>query len=248
MQLPGRRRHRGRLAGDLHACSPACRVRIMTGAPVPPGAEAVVPLEWTDGGIAAVTHHPGAGGRRPHPAPRRGRRDRASVVLDAGARLGPGQLGLLAAVGRDRVVVRPRPRVVVISTGSELVEPGTPHRAGPDPRLELLHPDHRGPRGRRHRLPGGHRPRRRRDADGHDRGPADPRRPGAHQRRRQRRCLRRGQGGAVAAGHGGASSRSRCSRASRRASAPSARTRPRSSRCPATRCRRTSPSRCSCAR
>ena len=48
-----------------------------------------------------------------------------SVVLDAGARLGPGQLGLLAAVGRDRVVVRPRPRVVVISTGSELVEPGT---------------------------------------------------------------------------------------------------------------------------
>jgi molybdopterin molybdotransferase len=47
------------------------------------------------------------------------------VVLEAGTRLGPGQLGLLAAVGRDRVMVRPRPRVVIISTGSELVEPGT---------------------------------------------------------------------------------------------------------------------------
>ena len=46
-------------------------------------------------------------------------------VLDAGARLGPGQLGLLAAVGRDRVKVRPRPRVVILSTGSELVEPGS---------------------------------------------------------------------------------------------------------------------------
>jgi molybdopterin molybdotransferase len=52
------------------------------------------------------------------------------LVLDIGTRLGPGQIGLLAAVGRDRVKVRPRPRVVIISTGSELVEPGTPTRAG----------------------------------------------------------------------------------------------------------------------
>ena len=51
-------------------------------------------------------------------------------MLEAGTRLGPGQLGLLAAVGRDRVVVRPRPRVVIISTGSELVEPGTRPAAG----------------------------------------------------------------------------------------------------------------------
>ena len=52
------------------------------------------------------------------------------LVLDIGTRLGPGQIGLLAAVGRDRVKVRPRPRVVIISTGSELVEPGQPTRAG----------------------------------------------------------------------------------------------------------------------
>ncbi|HVD26939.1 MAG TPA: gephyrin-like molybdotransferase Glp, partial [Mycobacteriales bacterium] len=55
---------------------------------------------------------------------------RGDAVLEAGTRLGPGQLGLLAAVGRDRVVVRPRPRVVIISTGSELVEPGTRPAAG----------------------------------------------------------------------------------------------------------------------
>ena len=96
----------------------------MTGAPVPVGADAVVPLEWTDGGIAAVTitQAPEVGAH----IRRRGEDvETGNAVLDAGARLGPGQLGLLAAVGRDRVVVRPRPRVVIISTGSELVEPGT---------------------------------------------------------------------------------------------------------------------------
>ena len=67
----------------------------------------------------------GARGRRSTSAAR-GEDVRAG---DVGARrrrpARPGQLGLLAAVGRDRVVVRPRPRVVVISTGSELVEPGS---------------------------------------------------------------------------------------------------------------------------
>jgi molybdopterin molybdotransferase len=46
------------------------------------------------------------------------------TVLEAGTRLGAAQIGMLAAVGRARVSVRPRPRVVVLSTGSELVEPG----------------------------------------------------------------------------------------------------------------------------
>lgn len=99
-------------------------VRIMTGAPMPPGAEAVVPVEWTDGGLATVsiTREPEAGAH----VRRRGEDVTAGqTVLDAGTRLGPGQLGLLAAIGRDRVLVRPRPRVVVISTGSELVEPGS---------------------------------------------------------------------------------------------------------------------------
>lgn len=122
--------------GDIAAGAPptytvqsGMSVRIMTGALVPPGAEAVVPLEWTDGGIAAVSvrRAPTAGAH----IRRRGEDVEAGqVILDAGTRLGPGQLGLLAAVGRDRVVVRPRPRVVIISTGSELVEPGTPTQPG----------------------------------------------------------------------------------------------------------------------
>ena len=119
------------VVGDVAAGSqatytvqPGLCVRIMTGAPVPVGADAVVPIEWTDRGMAAVSisQAPEVGAH----IRRRGEDVQTGHgVLDAGARLGPGQLGLLAAVGRDRVVVRPRPRVVIISTGSELVEPGT---------------------------------------------------------------------------------------------------------------------------
>ncbi len=124
------------VVGDIAAGSPptytvqpGLSVRIMTGAPLPPGADAVVPVEWTDGGIASVAvSRPAAEGanvRRRGEDVRRG-----DVVLEAGTRLGPGQLGLLAAVGRDRVLVRPRPRVVILSTGSELVEPGAPTAPG----------------------------------------------------------------------------------------------------------------------
>ena len=124
------------VVGDIAAGSqsayrvqPGLSTRIMTGAPVPAGADAVVPLEWTDEGLAVVEI------RRP-PAPggyiRRQGEDveKGAEVLPAGVRLGPGQLGLLAAVGRDRVKVRPRPRVVILSTGSELVEPGQPTAPG----------------------------------------------------------------------------------------------------------------------
>ena len=116
-------------APSAYTVQPGLCVRIMTGAPVPPGADAVVPLEWTDRGLAAVSitqaPEPGANIRR------RGEDVGAGqAVLEAGTRLGPGQLGLLAAVGRDRVTVRPRPRVVIVSTGSELVEPGMRTTAG----------------------------------------------------------------------------------------------------------------------
>jgi molybdopterin molybdotransferase len=124
------------VVGDIAAGSqaaytvqPGLTVRIMTGAPVPTGADAVVPLEWTDGGLAGVTiNRAAAAGANIR---RRGEDVRVGdLVLDVGTRLGPGQLGLLAAVGRDRVKVRPRPRVVVISTGTELVEPGQPTSSG----------------------------------------------------------------------------------------------------------------------
>jgi molybdopterin molybdotransferase len=106
---------------------------------LPPGADAVVPLEWTDGGIAQVAiRQPAEPGRHIRTAGE----DVAvgTTVLSAGAHLGAQQVGLLAAVGRERVSVRPRPRVVVLSTGSELVMPGQPLTPGkiPDSNSTLL--------------------------------------------------------------------------------------------------------------
>ncbi|MFE6223452.1 gephyrin-like molybdotransferase Glp [Streptomyces sp. NPDC057854] len=129
-------------AGGLPEVGPGQAARIMTGAPLPPGAEAVVPVEWTDGGTgegaatgmrAASTAPEGAAGEvrvhRPAEAGAHVRRAGSDVragelALAAGTVLGPPQLGLLAAIGRGTVRVRPRPRVVVLSTGSELVQPG----------------------------------------------------------------------------------------------------------------------------
>jgi molybdopterin molybdotransferase len=108
---------------------PGLSVRIMTGAMLPPGADAVVPVEHTDGGIAQVRID-----RAPVPGQhvRRAGEDvqPGELVLAAGSHLGAAQVGLAAAVGRARLLVRPRPRVVVVSTGDELVEPGAPLRPG----------------------------------------------------------------------------------------------------------------------
>ncbi|MER5767536.1 molybdotransferase-like divisome protein Glp [Streptomyces sp. NPDC001985] len=128
--------------GGSLTVGPGTAARIMTGAPLPPGAEAVVPVEWTDGGTgggAATAMRPagrdpeGARGEvRVHRPAAEGAhiRSRGSDVkagdlaLARGTVLGPPQIGLLAAIGRGSVRVRPRPRVVVLSTGSELVQPG----------------------------------------------------------------------------------------------------------------------------
>lgn len=114
------------------AVSPGQCARIMTGGPMPAGADAVVPVEWTDGDIVRVSIK-----RAPQPRSyvRFQGEDAAQgdLVVPAGTRLGPAQLALLAAVGRARVLVRPRPRVVVMSTGSELVEPGEPIAGGKIP-------------------------------------------------------------------------------------------------------------------
>jgi molybdopterin molybdotransferase len=108
-----------------YTVQPGLCVRIMTGAPMPPGADAVVPLEATDGGIAQVTIlAPAPVGQ--HIRSAGGDAAAGTQVLARGAHLGATQIGLLAAIGRDRVRVRPRPRVVVLSTGSELVDPGSP--------------------------------------------------------------------------------------------------------------------------
>ncbi|UUU33283.1 molybdopterin molybdotransferase MoeA [Streptomyces sp. CA-210063] len=127
---------------------PGEAARIMTGAPLPPGAETVVPVEWTDGGLG---EGPVSGMRARSAGPEdatgqvavhRAAEARAHVrakgsdvragdrALAAGTILGPPQLGLLAAIGRATVRVRPRPRVVVLSTGSELIPPGEPLATG----------------------------------------------------------------------------------------------------------------------
>jgi molybdopterin molybdotransferase len=106
-----------------YALSPGQSVKIMTGAPLPTGADAVVPIEWTDGGRAAVEirRAPSLGDNiRP-----RGDDIRAGDrVISEGTLIGPRETMILAAIGRGQVRARPRPRVVVLSTGSELREPG----------------------------------------------------------------------------------------------------------------------------
>ena len=104
-------------------------IRIMTGAPLPEGAEAVVPLEWTDSGMPEVKVTRSVS-RGAHVRRRGDDVALGEVVATAGTVLGPREIALLAAVGRGRVSVHPQPRVVIISTGSELVEPGQPLSPG----------------------------------------------------------------------------------------------------------------------
>jgi molybdopterin molybdotransferase len=125
-ELPGTRPVAGTsAAGDRpDAVLPAGAVlRIMTGAPVPRGADAVVMREEVDDrGEQAVF----AGGARAGQHIRRAGEDVAvgAAVVAAGARLGPGEIGILAAIGCARIEVARRPRVAILSTGDELVDVG----------------------------------------------------------------------------------------------------------------------------
>ncbi|MET0693928.1 MAG: gephyrin-like molybdotransferase Glp [Propionibacteriaceae bacterium] len=108
---------------SAHRLPPGTAMKIMTGAPIPPGANAIVPYENTNRGVDDVlVYAPSVEGQHIR---RRGEDvAEGKQVFVAGDTLGPRDVGLLAAIGLDKVLVRPRPRVVVISTGSELVEPG----------------------------------------------------------------------------------------------------------------------------
>ena len=188
--------------GRPERLAPGTAVRIMTGAPLPDGADSVVPVEWTGGwtdgdaaaGVVAVRQAPDAGA-----FVRRAGEDvaRGEVVVAAGTVLTARHLSLLAATGHAALAVHRAPRVAVLSSGSELVPPGRPlasgrcttatatgcgrrRDAGRDRYLGIVPDDAAacGPRGRGRRR----------------------RRPAAHQRRRQRGRLRRRQGGAHRAG------------------------------------------------
>jgi molybdopterin molybdotransferase len=114
-------------AGDTgaYALQPGTAIKIMTGAMLPAGAEAVVPVEWTDGGSARVTIK--AGPEYGSAVRLAGEDAKAGEVLvTAGTLLKPMHIAVIAAAGRGSVLVRPRPRVVVLSTGNELAEPGSP--------------------------------------------------------------------------------------------------------------------------
>jgi molybdopterin molybdotransferase len=110
---------------DIPTLEPGTVHRIMTGAPVPDGATAVVPVEATDGRTDTVSIHTAvAEGRHI----RRAGEDvsAGTTVLRAGQVVTPAVLGLASALGLLELAVVPRQRVLVVSTGSELVPPGTP--------------------------------------------------------------------------------------------------------------------------
>lgn len=100
---------------------PRQAARVQTGAPMPTLADAVLPLRWTDGGETRVRVLRGV---RSGAYVRRAGDDvqPGDVAVRAGAIIGAAQVGLLAAVGRERVLVHPRPRVAVLSIGGELVD------------------------------------------------------------------------------------------------------------------------------
>ncbi|MGP4019441.1 molybdopterin molybdotransferase MoeA [Saccharopolyspora sp. 5N708] len=114
---------------DVPPLQPGSAHRIMTGAQLPPGADAVIPVERTDGGTEQVQLFTpvqlGAHVRRSGEDVAAG-----DTVLTAGSTLGPAQLGVAAAVGAAQLSVHRPVRVLVLSTGSELVAPGTALQPG----------------------------------------------------------------------------------------------------------------------
>ncbi|HEV3145896.1 MAG TPA: gephyrin-like molybdotransferase Glp [Gemmataceae bacterium] len=112
------------MAGQAPPSLPPGRaIRIMTGAPIPPGADAVVRVEQTslgaDGSVQIAPPYPQAG----QFILQRGREmQRGDIALQAGAVLHPQELGLLASVGRATAKLIPAPSLSILATGDELVE------------------------------------------------------------------------------------------------------------------------------
>ena len=114
---------------DTQPLAPGTAARIMTGAPLPPGAEVIVQVERTDGGefLVRIDSAPQPG---VHLRTRGEDVAAGTVVLAAGTVVGPTQVGVAAALGFAELVVRRPVRVLVLSTGTELVAPGRPLAPG----------------------------------------------------------------------------------------------------------------------
>ena len=114
-----------------HFVGPGQAVRIMTGAPMPAGADAIVPVEHTQRSSPDAREVLVLQPAQPGDAVRPAGEDVATgqLVFPAGAVLTAGHLGMLSSIGHGRVSIHPRPRVGVLSTGDELVETG--HTLGP---------------------------------------------------------------------------------------------------------------------
>ncbi|GAB4516424.1 MAG: molybdopterin molybdotransferase MoeA [Anaerolineae bacterium] len=124
------------IAADLAAgyvreqpVQPGTAVRIMTGAPIPPGADAVIPFEdvQVQNGQVIVSRpiSPGKNVRQAGEDVRKGQ-----VVLEPGAVLKPAAIGMLAALGHATVRVHRRPRVAILSTGDEVIDIDAPWQPG----------------------------------------------------------------------------------------------------------------------
>ncbi|GAB7041931.1 MULTISPECIES: molybdopterin molybdotransferase MoeA [Catenuloplanes] len=135
-RVPDPRPVRLNVVGDLGAASwrpvrltPGACFSVAAGSPLPMGADVVVPVPWTDQGMAAVEIYQ---------APKRGYGLRrageelpaGSVLARAGSYVSPALVAVFAASGIGHVVVRPSPRVVVVATGDELVEVGRASQPG----------------------------------------------------------------------------------------------------------------------
>ncbi|MGY1914660.1 molybdotransferase-like divisome protein Glp [Blastococcus sp. SYSU DS0973] len=108
-------------AGEPSSIGPGLALKVAAGAMLPSGADVVVPGVWTDNGAARVSVLAGP------PAGSYVRLTGDDIApgdpaVHVGTPIGPAQISLLAAVGRERVLVRPRPRVAVLSAGPELVD------------------------------------------------------------------------------------------------------------------------------
>ena len=112
-----------------HRIAPGTTVKIMTGAPLPEGADTVVQVEHTDGGDTRVQIY-----RAPRLGSNLRRRGedirQGECVLAAQTFLRPAELGVLASVGKAQVLVYQRPRVAILATGDEIIDPGEPDTQG----------------------------------------------------------------------------------------------------------------------